>query len=437
MKYILGLLFLCMLVLIHEFGHFIAARLCGVYVEEFAIGMGPKIIQRRSKKSGTMYSIRWIPIGGYCAMKGEMVDSEKEPEKDSFAAASVWKRMIIIAAGPFCNLLLGVILAFGLVAVSGHDTPVVTVVDAPPAIEAGLQKGDVILEYNGHRVLSSRELYFQEWYEKDEELQEVNLTVLRDGKEVSLSYEPVQEHTYAMGVTSGVTKEGTLLVVSFLDGSAAEAAGLQTGDIITAIDGHEPTAEQNLSEYLDEVPFTDKEVTLTYERNGEEGQVSFVPTVKELVDTGFGYQTQRKPSEHLLTDTWAELRYYGVSVVKSLTGLVTGRFGLSDMAGPVGIVKQLGDSYETATVATKEVTGNVDFTSLVSLLCLITVNLGLFNLIPIPALDGSHLVFLIIEAVRRKRVSPKIENGVYQVGLLIILGLSVIIILKDFWAICF
>ena len=107
------------------------------------------------------------------------------------------------------------------------------------------------------------------------------------------------------------------------------------------------------------------------------------------------------------------------------------------MAGPVGIVKQLGDSYETATVATKEVTGNVDFTSLVSLLCLITVNLGLFNLIPIPALDGSHLVFLIIEAVRRKRVSPKIENGVYQVGMLIILGLSVIIILKDFWAICF
>ena len=165
--------------------------------------------------------------------------------------------------------------------------------------------------------------------------------------------------------------------------------------------------------------------------------MSFVPTVKELVDTGFGYQTQRKPSEYLLADTWAELRYYGVSVVKSLTGLVTGRFGLSDMAGPVGIVKQLGDSYETATVATKEVTGNVDFTSLVSLLCLITVNLGLFNLIPIPALDGSHLVFLIIEAVRRKRVSPKIENGVYQVGLLIILGLSVIIILKDFWAICF
>ena len=212
MKYILGLLFLCMLVLIHEFGHFIAARLCGVYVEEFAIGMGPKIIQRRSKKSGTMYSIRWIPIGGYCAMKGEVADAEKELEKDSFAAASVWKRMIIIAAGPFCNLLLGVILAFGLVAVSGHDTPVVTVVDAPPAIEAGLQKGDVILEYNGHRVLSSRELYFQEWYEKDEELQEVNLTVLRDGKEVSLSYEPVQEHTYAMGVSSGVTKDGTLLV---------------------------------------------------------------------------------------------------------------------------------------------------------------------------------------------------------------------------------
>lgn len=438
MKYLIGLLFLCILVLIHEFGHFMVARLCGVHVEEFSVGMGPKLIQRQSKKSGTMYSLRCLPIGGYCAMKGEMaVDDVDNLDDDSFAKAPVWKRMLIIAAGPFCNLLLGVILAFGLVAVSGHDTPVVTVVDAPTAIQAGLQKGDVILEYNGHRVFSSRELYFQEWYERDDEVQVVDMTVLRDGEEIPLSYEPVREETYAMGVTSGVTEDGTLLVMSFLDGSAAEDAGLQVGDIITSIDGQEPTENRNLSEYLDEVPFTEKETTLTYERDGEMGQVTFVPTVKELVDTGFGYQTQRKPSEYLLIDTWAELRYYGVSVVKSLTGLITGRFGLADMSGPVGIVKQLGDSYETATVDTKAVTGSVDFTALISLLCLITVNLGLFNLIPIPALDGSHLVFLIIEAVRRKRVSAKVQNGFYRFGLLFILGLSVIIILKDFWAICF
>lgn len=434
MQYVIALLFLCLLILIHEFGHFLFARLCGVYVNEFSIGMGPKLLQKTSKKSGTKYSIRLIPIGGYCAMKGESVGSDGSEDADSFSAAAVWKRMLIIAAGPVFNLLLGFVLALILVLSCGQDVPYVTNVTSSEAIASGLQKGDVIVNYNGHAIGSSREFYFHEWYDENSLPDEVTVVVDRDGERMKFVYPVTKEKKYAMGVSSGTTEDGTLLVLSFLKDSPAEAAGLQEGDEIIAIDGQKPTKEMSLADYLEDHPFTENEATLTYLRDGVEGTVSFYPQVTVLKDSGFGYNTQRIPSQHVLRDVVSEVRYDSVSVVKSLTGLVTGRFGLSDMSGPVGIVKTLGDNYETAVT---ESSSAPDYSGMIALMGLLTVNLGLFNLLPIPALDGSHLVFLIIEAIRRKRMKPQIQNGIQTAGLMVILILSVGIILKDFWQIFF
>ena len=436
MKYIIGLLILCIIIIFHEFGHFIAAKLSGVYVEEFAVGMGPTLVKHKSKKSGTVYSIHLLPIGGFCAMKGENGDDK---ESDSFASASVLKRIAIIACGPIFNLIMAFVVAVILIAGTGYDKPVVKAVTGKSVIAAGLEKGDTIVKYNDASVNSSKELYFEMWYNRDiGSTKDVNMVVKRNGKVKAISYKPDTEKKFAMGISYAANdSDGTLFISNVMDDSAAEKAGLKTGDVIVSLDDQKASSTNSLSDYLQEHPLDGSEMKIGYERNGKSHTLTLTPIVTNISQQGFSYNMKNSKSSNVLLDTFYELRYNAKTVYKSLYGLVTGKFSLSDMSGPVAIVKTMGDTYQEA-VKTQPVNSHTSwidsFSSLMNLIIMISVNLGVLNLIPLPALDGGHLFFLLIELIRRKPVNPKVENMIHQVGLTALIALSIVVIFKDVWS---
>lgn len=445
MKYVMGLLILCGLIMFHELGHFIAAKLCGVYVEEFALGMGPCIVSHVSKKSGTKYSLHLVPVGGFCAMKGEEVILEEDTSEseylakqdaDSFQNVSVWKRIAIVAAGPIVNLCLGLIIAIGCVLTFGYDVP--TIVEMDPVVsQSGVQKGDIVTSMNGTPIGSSSELYFYTWYHIDSLPEKIDMTVDRNGESLCYSYQKPSKEQYGFGMSTGTTKDGGMLVLQFMEHNALEKAGVKVGDEIIAINDVKASATKSLSKYLEEYPLTQDSITITWLHDGQEKTGSMTPIQMRSDSIGFSYNRERQPSQHVLKDVMSTMKYQGIVVLKSLGGLVTGRFGIKDMTSPVGIVNAIGDSYESVirSVIPKEQKSMV--LSLWNLILMITVNLGIFNLMPLPALDGGRLCFLFVEAIRKKRVSMQIEQQVHHVGLLLFLGLSVVVIIKDLYMMIF
>lgn len=439
MKYVIGLLILCLLIFVHELGHFLAAKACGVYVEEFALGMGPRIWSKISKKSGTRYSLHLIPIGGFCSMKGEGEvedDTEEQKErmhaKDSFEQASVWKRICIVLAGPMVNLLLGVCLAVILVSAFGQKVPKVTEVESIASV-AGLQKGDIITEVNGTKISSTKDLYFYDFYYRNHLPKTTNLSFLRDGKEQSISYSLHKEVRYGVGMSYGIDDFGNIVITDFLEDSVLKQAGLAVGDKITHVDGIGPTKDMDLSEYLDEHPFTEDLVSLTYVRKDKQYHATVQPKEMVFEDLGFNYKAVADKRDNVFQNTWQEMRYESTVIMKSLSGLFTGRFKLSELSGPVMMVDVIGSGSEELAQATtaKDVSASTE--GLLSILLMLTVNLGIFNLLPIPALDGGHLAFLLLEVIRKKRIDPKKEQKIHAIGLTVLLCVSAVVIIKDLW----
>lgn len=425
MQYVFALLLLCGIILFHELGHFLAARLSGVDVLEFAVGMGPTLWKHRSK-SGTLYSVRLLPIGGFCSMRGE---NGEDTSVHSFGRASVWKRISIIAAGPMFNLILAVVLAVGLAAVSGMDRPIVTEVTSNTVRQTGLQVGDELVSYEGNHVGTGRELLLDTML-YDIPTDRISIAYRKDGQTYERMYEPETVTKWMLGIRTGTTEEGTWQVLAFLDDSPLEQTEVTIGDEIVGVNGQTVSSGMSISEYFEKHPLDGSELTLQCRRDGELFSVSVTPTKRTTADLGFVYQTMRQPSKNVLTDGMREMEYGLHMTWVSLKGLVTGEFGLQDLSGPVGVVKALGDDYTASSEAGTSNVG-VDYSSFVSLLIMISVNLGILNLLPLPALDGGHLVFLLIEAIRRKPVPASIENLVHTTGLVLLFGLAIVIMIKD------
>ena len=342
------------IIVVHEWGHFIAARACGVYVEEFAVGMGPKIVGGTSKK-GTLYVWRVFPIGGYCRMRGE---EEEVDEEGSFSRASVWRRMIIVAAGPFMNFVLAMILVLILTCSYGYiDTRIESVDEAYPAAEAGIEAGDRIYSINGHRTRIYSKFSYEMSFNKGEE---ITLTVIKaDGSKKTVSFEPQFDselERYRLGFSVG-TNGGSL---------------------------------KNIVK--------------------EKGAGAVLPALGSMIHQSF----------------WT-LCFDVELVVRSFVQLITGQAGLRDVSGPIGIVSVIGESYrEGIRESIMAAISNV-----ASLVILLSVNLGVLNLFPIPALDGSRLVFLILEKIRGKKINENVENWIYTIGFILLMGLMILIAVND------
>ena len=322
------------LILVHELGHYITARIFDVHIEEFSIGMGPKLFSRVSKKTKIKYSLRALPIGGYVSMVGEDEDSDDER---AFCKKAVWKRIIIIAAGSIMNLLIGVILTF-TVAVSSRsigNTTVAEFTENAVSCEYGLQVGDEVISVDGVRVHTANQLVYEISRVTDGP---VAIDVIRDGEALTLP-------SVRFGTT---TEEG--------------------------------------------IVFGERDFFI---RSVEK---SFSNIVKHtFYNSGLAIKT----------------------VWQSLIGLLTGRYSLNAISGPVGVTQTISNVAKTGTV------------NLLYLVSVIAMNLGVFNLLPIPALDGGKLLFLLFELIFRRPVDRKIEGYIHAVGLVILLMLIALVSIKD------
>ena len=336
MVILITILIFGVLILIHELGHYLFARLFDVAINEFAVGMGPKLFSRVSKKTGIRYSLRLIPFGGFVSMEGE--DGESEDSR-AFCNKATWKRIIITVAGALMNLLLGVILMTAYVSTyEAYGTTVIADVEKSVLAEKA-QVGDEIVEIAGHNVYTVNDVIY-EVYRCG--VEPIDVTVLRDGKEIVLR-----------DVQFPVTNEG----------------GVAAGSVDFRVYGREKT---------------------------------FLETMRQ---------------------SFAQTRLSCKMVYESLWDLITGRYGMEAVSGPIGTGEVIGEAVE----ADRETGGH----SLVYLCAIITINLGLFNLLPIPALDGGRLFFQLIELVRGKPINPKYEGYIHAAGMVLLLLLMVIITFKD------
>lgn len=332
--FILTIFIFGILVLVHEGGHFLVARANGIAVEEFAVGMGPKILSRVSKKSGIRYSLRILPIGGFVSMAGE---EEESDNPNAFCNKSVWRRILTILAGPLTNILIGVLCMVILVCASGRlaSTTVAEFADESKS-SAWLKEGDKIVSVGGVPVHTGNELVYEimnRGYEP------VDVVVMRDEKKVTL--ESVEFPTFS-------------------------EAGATFGDV-----DFKPYAEaKNFGNIVKHAFFRS------------------LSTIKMIWD--------------------------------SIIDMIRGRYGIEAVSGPIGITETVGTTVK-----------NGGFMNLLYLFVVLAMNLGVVNLLPIPALDGGRLLFLIIEGIAGRPINRKVEGYINGAGLIILFTLMILISCKD------
>lgn len=423
MKFIIALLVFSVIILFHELGHFLLAKRNNIAVTEFSLGMGPRLLS--TEKGGTRYSLKLFPIGGSCMMVGEDDDNTTE---GSFNNASVWARISVVAAGPIFNFILAFVFAMIITSVVGYDpAKVLQVTEGSPAAEAGLQEGDVITEFQGRHISIGRDLdsYMNLHGLQDEE---ISLTYKRDGKKYDITYTADSEKRYMLGFY--YMTEGEPQITQVMIGSAMAEAGVMPGDIIREINGVAVADAKELQEYLSGHPLDGSEVTLGMERDGKVETIVATPQMTKTVDSGFVYNIYREKTNFLgvMKYSAVEVRYWISSTIESLIMFVKGQFSVNDLSGPVGIIDVIGDSYEEA----KEEGAVMVWMQMLYWAILLSANLGVMNLLPIPALDGGRLVFLLIEAVRKKRLNPNVEGMIHFAGFMLLMLLMVFVMFNDF-----
>ena len=434
MKWVIAILIFSLLIIFHEFGHFLLAKLNGVDVEEFSVGFGPRIVS--TVFHGTRYSLKVLPFGGSCQMKGEIGDEDDEgnlipakPEEGSFNSVSLGRRAAIIAAGPIFNFVLAFIFAVVIMSVVGYDpAEILSVESNSPAAEAGLQEGDTVTKFMGSHVDIGRDIMATLTFNELEPDQQVTMTVVNNGKTRDLVFTPSIVRKYMLGITYSMGND-TASVESVSSGSPLDNAGIRQGDVITAIDGNAITTSDSLSQYLSDHPLTGDAVRITYVRDGLSYEKDVTPVMSENVDMGFSYNLGRVNTDALgvLKYSVVEVNYWIKMTVKSLGMLFTGKLTVNDLSGPVGIVDVVGTTYQESLSQGALMT----WMNMFNLIILLSANLGVMNLLPIPAIDGGRLLFIVIEAVRGKPLNRRVENVVQLVSMALLMILMFYVMYHD------
>ncbi|MGN6482885.1 MAG: RIP metalloprotease RseP [Thermomicrobiales bacterium] len=513
---------LAFLILAHEFGHFIAARSVGVTVEEFGIGIPPRAKGWRWK--GVLWSLNWIPFGGFVRVKGE---DANDMSPDSMNAKSPWQRGWFLLAGPLMNFLVAILLSIVLVAFQGLPSQtsqiyIGRVADGSPAFDAGWQPGDAIVAVDGTAITSASQL---QQLIRSHAGTSTEVTILRGDQELTTTVTPRQNppaNQGATGITMGEGINSTVTIREVDAGSAAEKAGFRPGDRIVAINGVTIDAAQQAQSLLASV--AGKTVPVTVKRDGQEQtltlavpeltiqltavasgsaaakaelypgdrvtgiggvkvsdgvsfqqaliaasgktvQVEFFRNVNEngvvtskkltaalavpeiggddnpveaigvnaaqdnpftIVGTGVSYQNvyERVAAARVVPEGWNQFWGIVTGTADGLKRMATEGVNTEELAGPVGM-GQLTSELLTRSAAPKWVT-------IVQITTFISVSLGVLNLLPLPALDGGRLMFVIVEILRGgKKIAPEKEGMVHLAGMVILLGLMFFIAFGD------
>ena len=423
MKFVIAVIIFSAIILIHELGHFLLAKKNGIIVTEFSLGMGPRLLS--TVKGGTRYSLKLFPIGGSCAMLGE--DTAEEDVPGTFNRAPVWGRISVVAAGPVFNFILAFILSVIITGFVGYDpAQIMTVESGSTAEQAGIREGDIITEYNGYHIDVARDLYVYTYLNQLRE-EPVTVTVDRNGEELTFTFMPDVDVRYLLGFNR--SDADSMKVESLIEGMPLEEAGLQPGDVITSVDGVLTPDGAAYAEYLEENPLSDRPVEITYDRNGTEYSVEITPREYRTPGLGFSYNTGYTEAQgfEVLKYAALDVKYMIRTTLLSLKELVTGGLGMDDLSGPVGVVDAIGTAYEE----TKDEGTVIMWMNLLNMAVLLSANLGVMNLLPLPALDGGRLVFLLLEAVRRRPVNREVEGMVHFAGLMLLMVLMVVVMYND------
>lgn len=337
MGIILAILVFGIIVFIHELGHFLLAKANKIRVDEFSLGMGPRLLS--FVKGETRYSLKLLPLGGSCMMGEDDVDDMSE---GSFNSKSVWARMSVVVAGAVFNFLLALIFSMIVIGYTGYDEPVISgVVEGFPAQEAGLQEGDRIVKMNNKKINIWREITYYNMFHPGET---VDLVYERDGEkhEVTITPKKDEDGNYLIGITS--------------------PAQYEKANLLTA--------------------------------------------------TQYGVY---------------EVKFWICTTLESLKMLVMGDVGVDQLSGPVGIVSVVDETYQQS----KSYGVIIVIMQMLNIGILLSANLGVMNLLPLPALDGGRLVFMIVEAIRGKRVPPDKEGWVHGIGMILLLALMAFVMFND------
>lgn len=337
MGIILAILVFGIIVFIHELGHFLLAKANKIRVDEFSLGMGPRLFS--FVKGETRYSLKLLPLGGSCMMGEDDVDDMSE---GSFNSKSVWARMSVVVAGAAFNFLLALIFSMIVIGYTGYDKPVISgVVEGFPAQEAGLTEGDRIVKMNNKKINIWREISYYNMFHPGET---VNLVYERDGEKYETTITPKKDEdgNYLIGITS--------------------PAQYEKANLLTAMQ--------------------------------------------------YGVY---------------EVKFWICTTLESLKMLVTGDVGVDQLSGPVGIVSVVDETYQKS----KGYGVIIVIMQMLNIGILLSANLGVMNLLPLPALDGGRLVFMFVEAIRGKRVPPDKEGWVHGIGMIMLLALMAFVMFND------
>lgn len=424
MKIIVAVLILGVIVIIHELGHFLLAKKNGITVTEFSVGMGPRIASFPYK--GTRYSLKLLPFGGSCMMLGE---DETSDDEGAFGKKGVWARFSVIFAGAFFNFILAFVLALIVLGDAGVDKPYITSVKKEsPAEEAGLQKGDLVTAINGSPIHFSRDIQYYYYFNTLTE-KPVQVTLLRDGKKQTITINPVWTETYLLGCSYNVEAETAVLEDVWQD-YPLSAAGLKVSDVIVNINGTDVKTAADLAAYLEEHPLGDNPISLSYSRDGAVSTVTVTPKLEQSdYAMGWSYNPYREKVSafQAVKYSFYELKLNIVNTVKSIGHLIAGKIDVKEVSGPVGIVNVVGDIVSES----QDYGIHATLLSLAQFCILLSANLGVMNLLPLPALDGGRLVFLLIEAIRKKPVPKEKEAVVHLVGMALLMLLMVLVMFND------
>ncbi len=427
MKIVVAILIFGLIILIHELGHFIFARMHGIEVVDFSIGMGPRLCG--FKAFGTQFSVRLLPIGGACMMLGENEDQNMKSDK-SFYSKGVWQRISVLFAGPGFNFILAFILSIVIIGMSGFDAPRVASVEANgPAAKAGLMEGDVITEINGTNINFGKEVdsYFA-YHGVTEE--SVVLTVKRNGEKMKIKIVPEAYDKYMLGFSYSATDTAPAEVLEVTAGYPMDAAGIKKGDIIVGINDTRVENSGQLMSLFDHFPLTAEQVKVTYMRDGIEQSVEVTPKFSSSGYTlGFvpNMTLEKANAWETIRYSFSEVKFWIVETGRGLVKLFTGQLKSNEVGSAIAIVDVIGDTYEvSAEYGIREIVLNMLYITV-----LLSANLGVMNLLPIPALDGGKLLFCAIEVVRGKPVDREKEGMIHFIGMIILLLLMVFLTFND------
>ncbi len=447
MNIVIALLIFGLIILIHELGHFALAKSNGIFVTEFSMGMGKRLISFAPSKDGykfralmsdkefeeieslrekTIYSLKLLPFGGSCMMLGE---DESIEDTRAFNNKSVLSRILVVFAGAFFNFVLAFVLSIAVIGILGYDPAIITgVTKDSAAYEAGLQEGDRITKIDKRKISVSREANSHFLFDPLTS-DEVKISYERDGVEEVVVLKPKYKENYILGFTY-LPDSAPASIESLYEGYPMDKSGLVPGDIITSFNGNKIESGESLTEYLESNPLGKSQVELGYSSNGQEKVVIVTP---EYAGAGYdlGYAIKygyvdASPIE-VIKYSFVEIKYNISTAIRSFGMLLTGKAGANDIAGPVGIVNIIGDTYE----ASKASGGLIVFINLASLTIMLSANVGVINLLPLPALDGGRLVFLFLELIRRKPVPSEKEGMVHFIGIMALMFLMVLVIFND------